>query len=938
MLKFVLQKMLNKRWLMLALLIGNILLMSITSSNAMYIQSAQQRNLQQRLTDSLYQKNLHPGQITIQTNNSPIRNQLTRDAAKQIYDIADRFGLPCLQVVEHYTLDSQKLVPDQMRGDGMRQSAILCSRKDLEQHVQIVGGQMFSSTPNDDGSIDVMLSVDAFSYLNVTLNETFIASRLKDAQGNPLKLRVSGVFQYPEGDSLYWRPATTEDQRYTQRQECFLPYEIFQPLFIEENNTTKLNGKFYAVLDYSQMDSTRAQEYVDIATAYNEEYTATVGIVYYDSFRLILKDFIQSQRQITITLWVLQVPIYVLLAAFIYMVSRQILDMEQTEIAVLKSRGVSRRQLISVYLIQSAILALIGVVAGLPLGAYLVQVIGSANAFLEFVGRSPLSVYMSSTVVTLLAASVVLSIAVMVLPALRHSKVTIVGHMQKKHRKNQAPIWQKIFLDVALLAVSLYGLFNYNNQKTLLFTAVASEGTLDPLLFICSSLFMVGAALFALRLLPMITYVIFLAFRKLWNPALYAAFLRVVRSRFSQYFIMFFLILTIALGVFNAQTARTINASEEDNIRYATGADIVFMEHWKTKPISETEVVYIEPLAGRYEAIEGVQQLTKVLDTSGNIIANGQRVDAKIMGIHSKTFGETAWMKDGVLNHHFYEYLNALAKDPHAILLSRDFQTKYGLALGDSVPVRNLNNQLVSCTVYGFIDYWPTFAPFTYQENEDGSFHKVEASLVVANLDLLQAEWGVEPYWLWIRTEDSTQPIYDYIAENKIAIATTGDGQQQLYDTSDQIVRMKNDPFFQGTNGILTVGFVVSLLLCAVGFLIYWILSIRSRSLQFGIYRAMGMSMGEVLTMLICEQVFITGTSVGAGLLVGALTSKFFIPLIQIAYNAQNGVLPLEVISNSNDTARLLIMVGSMILVCMVILGWLISRMKIDQALKLGED
>ena len=48
MLKFVLQKMLNKKWLMLALLIGNILLMSITSSNAMYIQAAQQRNLQQQ--------------------------------------------------------------------------------------------------------------------------------------------------------------------------------------------------------------------------------------------------------------------------------------------------------------------------------------------------------------------------------------------------------------------------------------------------------------------------------------------------------------------------------------------------------------------------------------------------------------------------------------------------------------------------------------------------------------------------------------------------------------------------------------------------------------------------------------------------------------------------------------------------------------------------
>ena len=35
---------------------------------------------------------------------------------------------------------------------------------------------------------------------------------------------------------------------------------------------------------------------------------------------------------------------------------------------------------------------------------------------------------------------------------------------------------------------------------------------------------------------------------------------------------------------------------------------------------------------------------------------------------------------------------------------------------------------------------------------------------------------------------------------------------------------------------------------------------------------------------------------------------------------------------------RLLIIVGAMMMICMLILGWLISRMKIAQALKLGED
>ena len=77
------------------------------------------------------------------------------------------------------------------------------------------------------------------------------------------------------------------------------------------------------------------------------------------------------------TLLVLQAPIFVLLAAFIFMVSRQMLEMEQAEIAVIKSRGASRRQLLSIYLIESGVLAFLGLCAGVPLGFFLTQVLGS---------------------------------------------------------------------------------------------------------------------------------------------------------------------------------------------------------------------------------------------------------------------------------------------------------------------------------------------------------------------------------------------------------------------------------------------------------------------------------------------------------------------------------------------------------------------------------
>lgn len=47
--------------------------------------------------------------------------------------------------------------------------------------------------------------------------------------------------------------------------------------------------------------------------------------------------------------FILQFPVLALLLAFIFMISRQMLDLEQNEIALLKSRGSSKKQIILIY-------------------------------------------------------------------------------------------------------------------------------------------------------------------------------------------------------------------------------------------------------------------------------------------------------------------------------------------------------------------------------------------------------------------------------------------------------------------------------------------------------------------------------------------------------------------------------------------------------------
>jgi putative ABC transport system permease protein len=137
---------------------------------------------------------------------------------------------------------------------------------------------------------------------------------------------------------------------------------------------------------------------------------------------------------------------------------------------------------------------------------------------------------------------------------------------------------------------------------------------------------------------------------------------------------------------------------------------------------------------------------------------------------------------------------------------------------------------------------------------------------------------------------------------------------------------------------VLTVGFIVTVLVCFTGFLIYWILSIKSRVLQFGIFRAMGMSLRNIVSLLINEQIFITLTAVAIGAVVGEVSSRLFVPLIQISFTASEQVIPLMITTETRDYMNLFGTIGFMVVICLVVLGVIISRIKIAQALKLGED
>ncbi len=940
MLSFVFRKISNKKWMVISLLLGNLLMAAIVASTPMYSQAILQRTLTRRLSESYTENNRHPGVIEADGldaqagKSQEVYYKNVTEMTDLLYAAVEEMQVPIQSAVTQFYKANVVALHEMVLEDSDNEIKLKMSTySGFEDHINIVYGEMFRDGL-DDHTFEVIVNENTFVHNSLMLGEELELASVTDEEGIPYKVRIAGIFEAKDSSDPYWISDPNQ-----WKDLCLMDEELLHQFFINpDNKSYKANWKF--VLDYTKMRSDQVGHYL-------EETEKIVELLKSRGFRDntveyqgILEAFEVEAKKLNTTIIVLQVPILVLLAAFIFMVSGQMLEMEQNEIAVYKSRGADKKQIILLYLLQSVLISAVSVIGGVPLGVLICKVLGASNSFLEFVKRTALPVEMKPEVWMYVAMAAVFSIGTMVLPVIKYANVNIVAHKRSKNRSNTSPWWQKGFVDVILLAVALYGWKHYMDQKDFLVEQVLEGASLEPLLYFCSSIFMVGCGLLILRIFPLFVRAVFEIGKRWWSPAFYASFLRIIRTKSNQSFLMVFLILTMAMGVFNAQAARTINANGEDRIQYSIGADLVLQEKWndnslavKNDTTGQKKLTYTEPDFGKYEAMEGVAQVTKVLVNNDVSVAvdGGYIRNAMVMGIHTKEFGEIAWFKDSLLPAHWYEYLNAMSQDSQAVLVSSNFRDIHGYELGDVFSYSRENGKLVYGIIKGFVDYWPSYSPTMQVQNPDGTVKEEDQFLIVAHLSQLQAAWGVTPYQVWIRTEDSSQFIYEYAANS-------GTKYVIFEDAKAEVVNQKNDPVFQGTNGVLTVGFVCVLLVCITGFLIYWILSIQSRTLQFGIFSAMGMTRKEVLMMLVNEQFFITGVSILAGVAVGKAASELFVPLIQIAYTSSDQVIPMESVSEAADYFRLFGVVGMAILICMLILVWLISKIKIAQALKLGED
>ena len=888
-----------------------------------------------------------------------ITDEVTKSIEKREKEYIDAFNLPVISIARKvYYLNAKILYGYGNKTDiidlGYLEDGL---GSDIKDHYTIEEGadlyEDISSFTKDGAKIDedaypVLVCRSTADSLNLVIGEQlsfpdlFLADDPENENAPKLKIYVSGIIDEKKSD-YFW------DHHLSDMGLFFImDKKDFEKA--ASDYTREIKSDSYIRLDYRYIDSTNLKSVLDASDLITESGKKKNV---QENISPVLKQAETESISVRQMLYVIILPLVVLIYAFIGMIAFRIVDSESGELRTLRDRGLGKGRLIGTHILLSLILAFMAIPFGVILSYFFGRLVAGVDDFCGFsFGSNAVDINDYVFTPSMIAAGCIAALSAVIVNVI--PVILFFGKNRNKRRVKMTPSYEKYLLDIILLSISVYLLINYNRQLSSLSINVLKGEGIDPVIFIDSTLFLFACGLLMLRLIFYMIRFIFWIGKDRFPAVIFAGIVEIMRTRSTSGVISVFLVVTVAMSVFNANMARTINLNRQARTQYDVGADIRINEHWelmlKGPDSAHLKWKYSEPDFGVYEdlLLSGYfEKITKVgMDERSRVeMSKEQKADnVKLMAINTKEFGQIASLKDGLNKEHWYNYLNALAKKTNGVIISSNMAEKLQISVGDKVIVYRYPPEVMRdkdpyaqsiLEVVAICDAFPGYNRYAYEEDNEGNIKRKEKYLAVMNFAESVGDFGMMPYEVWGKSDKDVSEIREALKEG---YAGTKRYASSVISMEEELKNERSTAIIQITNGLFTADFLVALLLCVIGYMIYWITSIRDRGLLFGVCRAMGITGREIDAMLIIEQVFLSFMSIMAGVFAGSLTSKLFMKVFSTVYLPMKHNIDVFSVSYVKDISWLLFVLSLVIIFCMIWIRRIVGRLNISQAIKLGED
>ncbi len=859
-------------------------------------------------------------------------------------------GLPLLQVVRYATTEPFGLFADETSAFENTVSPLawvgFSFISDLADHITVTEGHFPVYAPPEEGAaVEVLIHEDFAVQLGIQVGETYIAyTRVRDPEGFvtdlQLPVRVAGIWKAEDPHESYWffRP-----QAFTERM--LVPEETFVNTLGSQMKNEVYTAVWYLVMDGHQIQHTDANALIRrtmsvVQHAATLMPNTTLGRSPLDA----LLDYRRSSSLLTILLYAFSIPILGLLLAFISLTSSLLTETRRNEVAVLRSRGAMAIQMVGIAALESLLLGAVALGLSMPIGQSIARLMGQARSFLDFGAQlDALRVTVTMGTLRLGMLAVAVGMVAQVFPTFGAASHTIVSYKREQARMLRKPWWQRIGLDVLLFIPAAYGAYILRSQGVLVDLQSRFGGAPfdNPLLFLIPALGITALALFFLRFIPLIMSGVAWVVSHTRSVGLLMAARHLARSPSFYNTPLLLLILTLSLSAFTASLAHTLDRHLYDKTYYEAGADLRFLERGEgnlatglggllggapggedtnAAPQEEGPRWFFLPVT-EYLNAPGVEAVMRVARYPMTAQLSTGRSNGVFLGVERAQVPSISYWRDDFARDSLGALMNLLAVQRDGVLVPQDFLRENFLDVGDRIRIEVVTygeRNDIAVTVVGAFRYFPTWYP------SDGP-------LIIGNLDYFFEQVGMQyPYEVWMKLAPDAD--IQYLVEHELDVYEYDWSAPRLEIEAEQAL-----PERQGLFGLLSVGFVAAAVLTVVGFLLYALFSFRRRFIEFGVLRAVGLSTRQMSAFLGWELAFLIVMGSLVGTLLGGWVSSFFIPYLQIGVDEASRIPPYIVDVAWAEIVRVYALFSTLFVVAFVALIVMLRRMRIFEAVKLGE-
>ena len=319
---------------------------------------------------------------------------------------------------------------------------------------------------------------------------------------------VSGMFERNDPDSEFWHQDDTLFRSVTSGSFRTLPLYISEQMFfnILGANFTDLDASYAWHLDTDKERlnaSNSTITHLHVRSMRSQLSTHLFGFRQLTTLDATLAEYDRRLFFSKIPMFVVMVLIAVVILYYVVTLSSLLVEQQRGELALLRSRGASSGQILAVFILEGATISVIAIAVAPILAATIISFMGYTPAFSGLSDGERLGVFVNRGAYMMSALGGLFSFGALLIPAVRASRIGVTRHRQESARPTGPPFYQRYYLDVMLLVVSVFLFRQLHDQGSVVATGLFGSVAVNQALLAVPALILVALAVALLRLFPL---------------------------------------------------------------------------------------------------------------------------------------------------------------------------------------------------------------------------------------------------------------------------------------------------------------------------------------------------------------------------------------------------------------------------------------------------